>query len=396
MIIVHVITRLLNGGAEENTLESCGSQIAKGHRVILVHGASVDANFRTKTEKIVSEVIQVSSMVHDISPIDDLRATFILTGLFKRLKPDVVHTHQSKAGIVGRIAAYWARVPMIIHGIHILPFVNVGRMEELLFVTAERFCARFTDSFISVSPSVRDAFIEKRIASRDRHFVARSAMDLRRFTGAFPPRDWRDLLGVALYAEQPPTAVMLASFEARKRHADLIIALPSAFSGLPDWRLVFAGSGETETQAQALVAKLGLSDRVRFAGFRSDPEAIIALADVCMLTSKREGLPRVLIQYIAAGKPTVVSRLPGIEDIVQDGVSAVIASGDDVASAARAVARLLCDSVEREKLAAGARSICLDDWSPERVSEAVTLAYSSKAMTRSFRWKANETARADG
>lgn len=389
MIIVHVVTRLLNGGSEENTLESCRSQVAGGHNVILVHGKSVDLKFRTKTESIVSEVIQVNSMVHSISPINDLMATFVLTGLFKRLKPDVVHTHQSKAGILGRIAAYRANVPTIIHGIHILPFVNVGRMEEFLFVTSERFCARFTDAFISVSPSVRDAFIERKIASRERHFVAYSAMDLRQFTTASPPPDWRDLLGVGPHANQPPTVVMVASFEPRKRHVDLILSLPSAFAELPDWRVVFAGSGETEMQARALVAKLGLSDRVRFAGFRSDPEAIIALADVCMLTSKREGLPRVLIQYIASGKAVVLSRFPGIEDIVKDGVSAVITSGDDVASAARAVARLLCNSAEREQLAAGARCICLDAWSPERASGAVTLAYSSKGRERYLRLKEN-------
>jgi glycosyltransferase involved in cell wall biosynthesis len=106
---------------------------------------------------------------------------------------------------------------------------------------------------------------------------------------------------------------------------------------------------------------------------------MIALADVCLLTSMREGLPRVLVQYMAAGKPCVVSRLPGLEDVVQDGVSAVITEGGDVAAAARAAARLLADPLERARLAAGASGVDVDAWSPEIVSARISEAYAAAA-----------------
>jgi glycosyltransferase involved in cell wall biosynthesis len=376
MVIVHILTRLLRAGSEENTLATCRSQADDGHRIVIMHGREFDAAIRREAEKM-AEVVTIESMVHAISPYDDVRAVMAMASSLVRLKAGVVHTHQSKAGVLGRLAARLARTPAIVHGVHILPFVNVGRAQKIMYVAAERFCAQFTDAFINVSPSVRDACIERGIGSPERHFVAFSAMDVARFKSPSPPRDWRELLNVAEGAKQPPTAVMLAAFEPRKRQLELIRALPEAFADIPDWRLLFAGEGETLTESRALVEMLGLKDRVRFAGYRRDPEAIIALADVCLLTSRREGMPRVLVQYVAAGKPCVVSDLPGLEDVVRDGVSAIITSGPDVGAAVRAAAKLLVDPVERARLAAGAAAIDVEAWSPERMNARIRDAYAA-------------------
>jgi glycosyltransferase involved in cell wall biosynthesis len=343
-----------------------------------MHGREFDASVRRDAEK-VAEVVTIQSMVHPISPARDVRAVVEISRRLKALAADVVHTHQSKAGVLGRVAARLARTPCVIHGVHILPFVNVGRSQEIIYVTAERLCARFTDAFISVSPSVRDACIAQGIGARRQHFVAHSPMDVARFKAPSPPADWRQLLNVPEAVPRPPTAVMLAAFEPRKRQVELIRAIPEAFSGIPDWRLLFAGEGETQAQARELVRALGLADRIRFAGYRRDPEAIIALADVCLLTSMREGLPRVLVQYVAAGRPCVVSRLPGLEDVVRDGVSAVITESGDVPAAARAAARLLANPLERARLAAGASDVDVDAWSPDVVSARVTEAYAAAA-----------------
>lgn len=379
LTIVHVLTRLLRAGSEENTLETCRSQSAAGNTVIIVHGREFDPQVRKEAEAVAQRVVTVESLVHPLSPANDPAAVRELASLFKSLKADVVHTHQSKAGIVGRVAARLAGVPGIVHGVHILPFVNVGKAQELIYVTAERLCAGFTHAFIDVSPSVRDACIARGIGSAKNHFVAHSAMQVDRFKNPNPPADWRELLHVPDPEPKPPTVVMLAAFEPRKRQLDFIRALPDAFAGLRDWRVLFAGQGETLEDARALTATLGLADKVRFAGFRKDPEAIVALADVCVLTSLREGLPRVVVQYAAAGKPMVVSRLPGIEDVVRDGVSAVITPGADVAAAARAAARLLGDAAEREQLVAGTRAIDVDAWSPARMNRSIDEAYGTIA-----------------
>jgi glycosyltransferase involved in cell wall biosynthesis len=374
MIIVHVVTRLLNAGSEENTLATCCAQRAAGHNVVLVHGQEWDVKMRQKFA-VVADVICVEDMVHPISPFEDARAVLALKKLFAMVRADVVHTHQSKAGILGRVAAKAAGVPRIVHGVHILPFVNVSPARRLTYLAAERLCAGFTDAFISVSPTMRDICIAHHIGAPGKHFVALSAMDVNLFKAARAPADWRAVLKVPEGHAKPPTAVMLASFEPRKRHLELIRSLPDAFSRLPDWRLLFAGEGETEEDARALVEAMGLSNNVRFAGYRKDPEAIVAMADVCLLTSEREGLPRVLVQYAAAGKPCVVSHVPGVEDVVSDRVNAIITPIDDVAAAAQETANLLCDPTRRKALAAATRSIDVDAWSTERMAAMIKDAY---------------------
>lgn len=371
--IVHVLTRMLRGGSEENTLHSCRTQGDDGHQVFLIHGDEFDPKVVARAEGLAT-VIRVDSLVHPISPVNDVKAVRDIAALFRELKPDIVHTHQSKAGILGRVAARLANVPIIVHGVHILPFVNVGKAQTMIYVGAEKICARFTDAFVNVSPSVRDTSLEFGIGAPDRHFVAYSAMEVDRFKGGEPPEDWRALLGVA-EGDKPPTVVMMAAFEPRKRHVDFVRALPEAFADLPDWRVVFAGEGAEMAATKAVVDELGLSGKVIFTGYRTDPERVIALADVCVLTSLREGLPRVLVQYAAAGKPAVVSALPGLEDVVRDGSSAIVTPTDDVPAAARQVAALLRDAGERERLEAGARAIDVDAWSPMSMHHAILKAY---------------------
>jgi glycosyltransferase involved in cell wall biosynthesis len=372
--IAHLLTRLLRAGSEENTLQSCSAQSAAGHRVILVHGRDFDPEVARRAAQF-AEVIRLPSLVHPISPKDDIAAVADMRRLFRKLRPDIVHTHQSKAGILGRAAAKLAGVPGIVHGVHILPFANVGKAEALIYTAAEKLCATVSDAFISVSPSVRDAYLERSIGQADRHFVAYSAMDVARFKAAEEPDDWRQLLNVGAGAPRPPTVVMLAAFEPRKRHAEFVQALPAAFANLPDWRVLFAGEGPQMGAVKALGADLGLQDRVRFSGYRDDPERLIALADVCVLSSLREGLPRVLVQYAAAGKAIVCNELPGLEDIVQRGRDAIVTPADDVSETARQTARLLSDPVLRAQYSSAAHAVDVDRWSPERMDRDVQQAY---------------------
>ena len=210
-VIVHVLTRLLRAGSEENTLFSCRAQAAAGARVVLVHGQEFDPAVAERARG-VCEVVRLDSLVHPIAPAADVRATRDLVGLLRARRADVVHTHQSKAGILGRVAGRIAGVPAIVHGVHILPFVNVGPAQAAVYLAAERLCAAFTGAFINVSPSVRDVCVDHGIGARRDHFVAYSAMEIDRFRGAEPPQDWRRLLGVEPGAPKPPTALMMAAF----------------------------------------------------------------------------------------------------------------------------------------------------------------------------------------
>jgi glycosyltransferase involved in cell wall biosynthesis len=382
LTIVHVITRLLRGGSEENTLFTCEAQAASGHRVIVMHGAEFEPEMVEQARRFC-EVRAVPSMVHPISPRDDVRAVRDLAREIRFVGADVVHTHQSKAGIVGRLAARIAGVRLIVHGVHIIPWANVGRLTSAVYVLVERICARFTDIFISVSPSVRNNCLENGIGQPGQHFVALSPIEIERFRSAKPPPDERELLGLSPGQARPPTAVMLAAFEPRKRQADVLRHLPAAFADIPDWRVVFAGEGPQRGEIAQLARELGIEKNVRVVEHRSDPERLIAMADVCFLCSEREGLPRVLIQYAAGGKPIVVTDLPSLSDVLTQPGAAIVTPLDNVAAAVEQVADLLRRADRRQRMTQEVKKLAIDQWTPRRVVEAVEAAYQAGWKRRS-------------
>jgi glycosyltransferase involved in cell wall biosynthesis len=377
MLIVHVLTRLLRAGAEENTLETAAAQQQDGHRVVIVHGEEFDEEIAAKARSRFDLRCE-RSLVHQIAPLRDAKAVARLARLFDELRPDVVHTHQSKAGVLGRFAARQARVPVIVHGVHILPWVQIRRSKRLVYLAAERFCAAFTDVFIDVSPAVRAECLAQGIGRADQHMVSFSPMPVERFRNAAWPQDWREITGVGDDGPEnkPAVILMLAAFEPRKRQLQYLHAL--ATSACPsDAILLFAGEGPEKLQVEDAARRLGWADRVRFLGHRSDPERLIALADVCVLSSVREGLPRVIVQYAAGGRAIVVTRVPGLEDVIGDGENAIIV--DTVPDAARATVRLLRNPRLRERLAEGAAATDVMQWSIERTYPKVREAYDRAA-----------------
>lgn len=390
MVIIHVLTRLLRAGAEENTLDVAKAQQLDGHRVIIVHGLEHEAGIADFARSRF-EVHQVDSLMHEIAPRHDLSAVRQLIRLFRRLKPDVVHTHQSKAGVLGRIAARLARnkacAPVIIHGVHILPWIQIRRSKRMIYLAAERFCASFTDMFIDVSPAVRAECLARGIGRPDQHVVAFSPMPVEKFRNAPWPDDWREMLSpgpqahALTQAMRPPVVLMLAAFEPRKRQLKYLNAL-AASACPPEAVLLFAGVGPELETVRAAAQTLGWSGRVRFLGHRDDPERLIALADVCVLSSVREGLPRVVVQYAAGGRAIVVTRVPGLEDVIGDGENAIIV--ESVSDAARATVRLLRNPKMRDRLAEGAAATDVMQWSLERTYPKVREAYAA-AVTASRR-----------
>lgn len=373
MRIVHVVTRLLRAGSEENTAETCRWQALQGHCVTLVHGAEVDPWWHDNPIPGV-RLLACPSLVHALRPAADARALAALRGLMRQLAPDVIHTHQSKAGILGRIAAAVVPRAFVVHGIHIVPFLGVGAMTGAAYIAAERFTAPRTDLFIGVSDAVCNAYVRNGIAPPTRMVCVRSGMDLDRFRNGRPPGDWRGLLRVA-EGPRPPVAIMMAAFEPRKRHLAFLEAMALLKDRLPRMRLVLAGAGPEERMVRNAVAERGLTDQVIFAGHRPDPEALFALADVALLASQREGLPRVVVQAMAAGIPVVASDLPGLNEVLRDGVNGLITDPADPGQAAVAMLRLLQDDGARARLAAGARQADLRAWALSELGPRTTALY---------------------
>lgn len=374
MHIVHLLTRLLRAGSEENTLETCRWQIAQGHRVSLIHGAAPDPYWEDHLPRGLTR-IALPEMVHPVQPLQDIRAILRLRQLYAALQPDVIHTHQSKAGILGRLAARAVPEAVVAHGVHIIPFEGVTPAKRAIYLAAERLAARQTDVFIGVSEAVGRAYVSAGIARRGRVHCVRSGMDIARFRRPALPADWRDLLGVTGGNARPRVVLMMAAFERRKRHVPFLRAFARRADRLPELKLLLAGAGPEEPRVRAEVARLGLQDKVVFCGHRPDPEALFALADLSILTSVREGLPRVAVQSMAAGCPMVMQDLPGIEEIIDHGRNGLVADGGDMDDAVRRMSELLQDDRRLERLRRGALATDVSAWTLDALGRRTTALY---------------------
>jgi glycosyltransferase involved in cell wall biosynthesis len=373
--IAHVITRLVNGGADENTVLCCNHAAKAGHDVILIHGAHTRPEILAKIDGRV-QILALSSLVRPIALFSDIKALHGLVRVFRRLRPDVVHTHTSKAGILGRIAARLARTPVIVQGVHIVPFVNVGPLEALAYRMVERAVAGTTHAFIDVSSGVRDLCVNAGIGSPERHYVIYSGFEVRRFHNAEPPGEWREMLRLERNEARPPVLLMLAAFEPRKRHLEFLQCFTRIVARFPNIRLILAGDGKLRADVEERIETLDLKSKVILTGFHPCPEQLIALADICLLASMREGLPRAVVQYLAGGKPVVAANLPGLDEVLQSDVNGVITPSDDLDGFAESVIALLEDDSRRLRLADGAQATNLDDWEAGRMGERVEAVYS--------------------
>jgi glycosyltransferase involved in cell wall biosynthesis len=367
--IAHITTRLINGGADENTVACANWSAEAGNDVVLIHGRDSSPEIYAKVSPRV-RVRGVPQLVRDISPLKDAAALAALKRLLDKLKPDVVHTHTSKAGILGRAAAKLAGVPARVHGVHIAPFVGTGPVPRAIYLGAERLAARWTNAFIDVSAGMRDTFLDAGIGRAANHYVVYSGMDLSAFTAPTPVDDWRALLGLTSREPKPPVVLMLATFELRKRHAELIRAFDAVLETQPDVRLVLAGGGDPHAPAiEAAVAASRSPNNIRRLGFYPNPGGLIALADVGVLCSLREGLPRVAVQYIAGGLPVVTSDLPGIGEIVTDGVNGIVTDADDVGEIGRTIADLLRNPAQLGRLKRGAKESDVSAWGVQKMGK---------------------------
>ena len=211
--------------------------------------------------------------------------------------------------------------------------------------------------------------------------VIHSGMALEKFAKARPPVDWRSRLGIARGRKRPRFILKTAAFEERKRQGPLLRAMAPGLRQRANTFLLFAGEGPDRERCEEEARALGIADQVRFLGHDPAPWEWVALADVCVHASEREGLPRTAVQAIAGGKPLVVAHLPGIEEIVVDGVNGIVTGADDLAGLAAQAFALLDSPDELARMQAGARSTDVSSWSLDRMGERIDRAYASASST---------------
>lgn len=352
MKVIHIITKLELGGAQENTLATLGQldpsrfsgMLVAGSEGLLVPEAVKDGRY---------EVRFVPSLIRQVNPLSDLRALVDLTRLLRRevrraapqggTPPLIVHTHSSKAGILGRTAAGLAGVPVVIHSIHGYGF-HEGQSPPVrhLYILLERFAARRTTHFVAVSRSDMERGRSLGLFGEEKVSLIRSGIDIEKYRGeGIDVAAKRRSLGI------PPTGKvvgMVACFKPQKNPVDFVRLAALVVLEVPDAHFVIAGDGVLRPQVEEAVRTLGLTERFHLLGWRRDVEEIIPSLDVLVLTSLWEGLPRVFPQAMAAGRPVVAYRVDGAPEAVVDGVSGYLVDPGDFRRAASRVVGLLRDS----------------------------------------------------
>ncbi|MDY6989131.1 MAG: glycosyltransferase family 4 protein [Thermodesulfobacteriota bacterium] len=367
--ILHIITRLDRGGSAENTWLTC-HELANKYELILVHGPSLESRM-THWEKqsvhgrikIAEErgvkVISMPSLVRRIDPLQDLRALFSLWRLFVREEPHIVHTHTSKAGILGRLAAKMAGVPYIVHTPHGHVFYgHFGPLASKLFLVIERLMATITDRMVALTEVEKEDYMAFSVCSRKKLHTIHSGVDIAPYVGAHVQvEDKKRALGLDPNALVVGTVGWLLPI---KGPMYLLRAMKGLWQSHPHTMLVYVGKGDMEQVLKEEARLMGGSDRVLFLGWRDDIPEIMQCLDVFVLPSLNEGMGRVLVEAMAAGKPVVASRVGGILDLVKDGLNGFLVEPGNPGALCDAIRKLLSDKRLRANMGRQGRNRAKD------------------------------------
>jgi glycosyltransferase involved in cell wall biosynthesis len=342
--VCHIITKLELGGAQQNTLFTVSHLDRAKFRPILVTGEPglLDAEAR-RLEGV--EFHQIPSLVRGIRPLSDLRALLALARLLRRIKPAIVHTHSSKAGILGRLAARLAGVPVIIHSIHGFGFTRYQSAPvRRTLVALECLAAKVTSRFFAVSEANRRLGVELGLFPESRCAVIRSGVDVAaiRRLGVDTTAKKREL------GLEPgrPVVGMVAPMKPQKAPLDFVRVAARVAARRPEAQFLFVGDGELREAMEAEIARLDLAKSFRLAGWRRDVPAVMRCLDVFVLTSLWEGLPRVYLEAMACGVPVVGTRVDGAAEIVRDGINGYLLAPGDIQGMADRVMALLANPTQ--------------------------------------------------
>jgi len=374
--MLHVITRMIRGGADENTLATVAGLDKRRYTVDLVVGAGSELDLLDGVRDI--GVYVMPELVRDPSPVKDLVALFKLARLIRRQRYQVVHTHTAKGGFLGRIASAIAGTPVIVHTLHGVTFHDhLSPARRAYYVALERIAARFTHQFVAVGEDVKAKYLESGIGRDAEYETIYSGMPLDDYfdAGRMPAAE-RDAIRTTLGLEPQHQAVtMVARLEARKGHTYLFESVQRLKSAHPGLRVLLVGDGALRPQLEWQCRSLGIDDVVRFLGHRTDVARVLAASDISVLTSLWEGLPRVLVQAAATGRPIVTFDVEGAWEVVRDGRNGFIVQSRDVDAFTSRLDQLLRDREQQRTLGDAGRAQVGDRWTVETMLDRLDRLY---------------------
>ncbi len=389
MRVVHIITRMIIGGAQENTLFNClDLHCDHGDDVLLVTGPSLGPEGDLLSQGRAGDlpIKLVGELVRQIDPWTDWKALRQLRSILRDQQPDVVHTHSAKGGMLGRLAAFQERVPVIVHTVHGAPFHPYqSTVSRQLFRTCERRAARWCDRLISVADAMTDLLVDARVAQREKFVTIYSGIDVEPLLHADQFRDQtRAELGL-----QPHHIVVgkIARLFHLKGHDDLITAAPAVIANCPDVRFLLVGDGILREALQRRIDDARMTQHFVFAGL-VDPAVVprmIGAMDALVHTSYREGLARALPQALIAGKPIVSYDIDGAREVTINNETGCLVSPGDTGELAQALTRLVGDEAGRKRMGQNGRDRFTDRFRHQTMTRQIRRLYEQLLAQRRVR-----------
>jgi glycosyltransferase involved in cell wall biosynthesis len=322
--------------------------------------------------------IKVHSFKHFVQPLDpfkDLLALLDLYVFLRRKSYHVIHTHNSKAGFIGRLAGKWARVPVIVHTVHGFAFHNQEPpWRQALFRNLERLAAHWCDKMIFISQPLIDWAFREGITRNSKVVKVYSGIELDHFRPVSAEEKKRIRKKWGIGPRDSVIGIVSKLWEG-KGHATLIHAFREIKKEMARAKLVIVGEGYLYEDLVALVDRLGLEDSVLFTGFQMDVFEIIATFDVAVLPSFFEGMGRVLLEAMAMEKPVVASRVGGIPELVEDGVNGFLVNPGKIQELKEGLLRVLRDKKLARKLGRQGRKKTTDRFSAEIMIQSIDEIY---------------------
>ncbi len=361
MKTVHIITRLILGGAQENTLLTVEDQHRDWHDpVTLITGPGLgpEGSLIQRADRGGLDLRVIPEFRRNIHPWRDWVSYRKLIRLLREIKPDIVHTHSSKAGILGRAAAYKLGIPCVhtIHGPSFFP--GQSPLANHVYRWLETWAARRCDKLISVCDAMTDQYVAAGVAPRDKFVTVYSGMEVDQFLN--PPRSRADVRRELGFTDEQIVVGKVARLFHLKGHDDVIAAAERAVTQNSHLRFLFVGDGLLKEELQQRIARAGLSSYFAFTGLvppERVPELIHAM-DIVVHTSLREGLARVLPQGLIAGKPVISYDIDGAREVVIPEQTGYLLPPRDIDGLVHAILSLASEPARRARDGEAGRALC--------------------------------------
>lgn len=371
MKILHIITRLDRGGSAEVVLNLVSGLKEKGHDVFLAVGPTVEpqADIKLFSKNTNITVSYIKSLRRDINPFWDIPAFFEILKLIKKIKPDILHTHTSKAGFLGRIAGRLAGVKTVVHTPHGHIFYGYyNSLISRIFIYLEKLASRFCDKIITLTEIEKREYIKEGVADKEKIISIPCGIDIDRFTQLEGKSHLSLLTGFTLNKDKSIRNKLGISADAKvigwvgrlepvKDCECFLRACHLIKKDLPDAKFLIVGDGPLRKEMEELALSLALKNDAIFLGFRNDMPEIMNSIDVLVHTPLNEGLGRVLLEAFVCEKPVVAADVGGIPEIVKHGINGFLVPSKDYISTAREAVKILKDNPLGQRLGRAGREM---------------------------------------